>query len=81
MNGFITTQMETSGSKWRLVVTRRRDDAPVVLWSACRWPKDGPKIPPAGQILTTNGWESLLKHSGQVLYIGEQRLAELTKEL
>jgi hypothetical protein len=80
MNGFITTEMETEAGDWR-VVARRQPKAPVGLWSVCRWPKAGPKIPPVGQILTTNGWESLLKQSGNVMYIGEQRLANLTKEL
>jgi hypothetical protein len=78
----IITQMEVQTGGWKLMLNRQRTQAPQhELWSVIRYPVDKPMIPPYGAMLTTNGWEPVLReHLGSTLYVTEQRLASIIEE-
>lgn len=80
IEGFIALEMMGTVGPYTYRCARQRGERPIVMWSVRRWRVGDPLIPPSGEILTTVGWEHQLKHTGQVLYIGEQRLAKLIKE-
>jgi hypothetical protein len=83
MMNLITTQMQGVVGSWKLVLTRNEAQSrpEFTLWSAIRYPADKPKIPPYGQMLTTKGWEPVLReHMGSTLYVGEARIEQIVHE-
>jgi hypothetical protein len=79
----ITTEMQGVVGSWKLVLTRSeaKSKPEFTVWSAIRYPFDKPKIPPFGQMLTTKGWEPVLReHLGSTLYVSEAQIEQIVQE-
>lgn len=64
---------KATDGKWNFRISRIREES----WSVIRWPVDQTYIPPRAEILTIDGWRSLLGAGPETRYYTDAEVAQI----